>query len=43
VLGLVALAVVSGAVMVADMGATLSNGAIPLILGKAIAFLAGSL
>jgi Na+:H+ antiporter len=43
VLGLVVLAVVSGVVVAADTGGHLSYGAIAAILGKAIAFLAGSL
>jgi Kef-type K+ transport system membrane component KefB len=43
VLGLVVLAVVSGAVVAADTGGTLSHGTITAILAKAIAFLAGSL
>jgi Kef-type K+ transport system membrane component KefB len=43
VLGLVVLAVVSGVVVAADTGGALSYGAIATILGKAIAFLAGSL
>jgi Kef-type K+ transport system membrane component KefB len=43
VLGLVVLAAVSGIVVAADTGGNLSYGAITAILGKAIAFLAGSL
>jgi len=43
VLGLIILAVVSGVVVAADRGGALSYGAIGLIMGKATAFLVGSL
>ena len=43
VLGLVVLAVVSGAIVAAGQGGSISIGAIALILGKASAFLVGSL
>jgi Kef-type K+ transport system membrane component KefB len=43
VLGLIVLAVVGGIIVAADQGTTLSIGAIALILGKATAFLVGSL
>jgi Kef-type K+ transport system membrane component KefB len=43
VLGLMILAVVGGAIAAADRGATLSIGAIAVILGKAAGFLVGAL
>jgi len=43
VLGLIVLAVVGGLIAAADQGTTLSVGDIALILGKATAFLVGSL
>ena len=43
VLGLIVLAVVGGVIAAADQGTSLSIGAIALILGKATAFLVGSL
>jgi len=43
VLGLVVLAVVSGAIVAADQGSSLSVGEIGLILGKAAGFLVGAL
>jgi Kef-type K+ transport system membrane component KefB len=43
VLGLVILAIVSGAIIAADRGETLAYGSIALILGKALVFLGGAL
>jgi Kef-type K+ transport system membrane component KefB len=43
VLGLVILAVVSGAITAANQGESLSSGEIALVLGKAVAFLFGAL
>lgn len=43
VLGLVILAIVSGAIVAADRGETLAYGSVALILGKALLFLGGAL